>query len=406
MNNPLIIFWLISLTAFAAQSQTTSVESPPLSTIFLPTASISANGENNSVTLRANEPVSFSLAFDAATLTAKAADWWLIHIKPDETTEYFELDNMIFKAGLTPTIQKDLFSFNTFVLPPLSFKKTGSHSVYFGVDLNKNGNIDLETAFYARIELNIVPDIPAEISAKTVYNQAYQENFAADEMSDIIRHAENAYVLVDPFMSGVAEKIPALRKNNNEVGCYISIGTGEDWRADFTQLQPYLVKKQWGEWPGEYFVNQTSTGILMIMQARIKQMAQWQCDWVEFDNMDWALDDDYREQYAFQVSQSEASIYFQALCDYVHQQGMKCMAKNTVTDSDSFEGVLYESYHNEINWWETEDTWKFLNAKKQVIINHYNETDCHKIHKDYQQFYNDTISFICEDANLKKYVHF
>lgn len=242
--------------------------------------------------------------------------------------------------------------------------------------------------------------------AKPIYNQAYQENYEADKIPDILNNAHNAYVLVDPFQEGVSSQITAIKANNNEVGAYISIGTGENWRADFNDLQPFLVSTVWGEWAGEYFVNKTDTGILEVMKARIDKIAIWGCDWVEFDNMDWIYDDDLRAQYGFQVTQQQGVVYYNALCDYVHEKGMKCMAKNTVENASNFDGVLYESYHNDKNWWDQSGAQSFLDAGKLVIINHYNETACDAVYSEYKGIYNNDLSFICEDANLQKYVHY
>jgi cysteinyl-tRNA synthetase len=239
-----------------------------------------------------------------------------------------------------------------------------------------------------------------------VYNQAYQENYEADKISDIIARANNAYVLIDPFQDTVAVSVAAIKANGNQVGAYISIGTGEAWRSDFTQMQPYLVSKQWGEWPDEYFVNSTTTGILAIMKARIDKIANWGCDWVEFDNMDWIYDNDLRKEYGMQVTVKEGVAYYQELCNYVHQKGMKCMAKNTVENASNFDGVLYESYNDDKNWWDQSGAQSFLDAGKLVIINHYNETNCGQVYAEYKGIYNNNLSFICEDANLQKYVHF
>lgn len=83
-------------------------------------------------------------------------------------------------------------------------------------------------------------------NAIPAYNQAYQENFEEDKIPDIINVANGTYILVDPFQTGVKASISQLKANNNEVGAYISIGTGEDWRADYSELQPYLVSTAWG----------------------------------------------------------------------------------------------------------------------------------------------------------------
>jgi endo-alpha-1,4-polygalactosaminidase (GH114 family) len=243
-------------------------------------------------------------------------------------------------------------------------------------------------------------------NAIAVYNQAYQENYEEDKIDEILANAKNAYVLIDPFQDNIPTHISAIKANGNEVGAYISIGTGETYRNDFQAMQQYLVKTPWGQWPDEYFVNSTTTGILEIMKARIDQIATWNCDWVEFDNMDWIYDNDLRATYGFTVTEEEGIVYYQELCNYVHQKGMKCMAKNLVDNASNFDGVLYESYNDDKNWWDESGAKSFLDAGKLVIINHYNETNCGQVYSDYKGIYNDDLSFICEDANLQKYVHY
>ncbi len=239
-----------------------------------------------------------------------------------------------------------------------------------------------------------------------VYNQAYQENYAADSIIDIIDHAKDAYVLIDPFEDNVFQDIPKIKTNNNQVAGYISAGTGEDWREDFKALKPFLTTKEWPQWKGEYFVSETTTGILTVMKKRIDKMADWGLGWVEFDNMDW-LDEDTRVEYNLTATVQEAKTYINALCDYTHAKGMQCMAKNTVDGFGQFDGVLYESFHSEKNWWDKQGTRDFLNAGKLVIINHYNETECDSVYEEYKNFYqNENISFICENVATKKYKHY
>ncbi len=248
--------------------------------------------------------------------------------------------------------------------------------------------------------------VPSEHKAMPVYNQAYQENFRADSIAEILQNAKNAYVLVDPFQSGVTEHITAIQSHGNEVSGYISAGTGEKWRGDFTQLQPYLTEKAWSEWPDEYFVSETDTGILSVMKKRIDKMAAWGLDWVELDNMDW-LDEESRVTYGLKATVPEAKSYINALCDYIHSKGMQCMAKNSVEGFERFDGVLYESYSDDKNWWDHSGMRAFLDAGKPVIINHYNETDCDGVYAYYKTFYhNDTISFICEDQTIRQYRHY
>ena len=243
-------------------------------------------------------------------------------------------------------------------------------------------------------------------NAKAIFNQAYNENFPADTVESILINANNAYVLVDPFIDNVANSVAQIKANGNEVGAYISIGTGENWRDDFIQLQPFLVTVPWEQWQGEYFVNTITTGIIDIMKARIDKIANWGCDWVEFDNMDWIYDEDLRATYGYQVTEEEGVAYYQELCNYVHSKGMKCMAKNTVENASEFDGVLYESYNNDKNWWDQSGAQSFIDANKLVIINHYNETNCDAVYQEYQAIYGTTISYICEDVALQGYKHY
>jgi|TARA_B110000483_G_scaffold243505_1_gene333672 hypothetical protein len=243
-------------------------------------------------------------------------------------------------------------------------------------------------------------------NTKTIYNHAYQENYENDKLDDIIENAFDAYVLIDPYENNAHNQIVAIKANGNEVGGYISIGTGENWRNDWTQLQPYCVSKQWGAWEGEYFIDITNTGAIDIMKLRIDQLAIWGCDWVEFDNMDWAFDDNTRKNYNFQVTNEEAITYYNELCDYVHSKGMKCMAKNTVQSAPEFDGALYESFKNNKDWWDHAGAQSFLDEGKLVIINHYNESQPNKVYQEYIDLYNNDISYICESSKEKKYIHY
>lgn len=76
------------------------------------------------------------------------------------------------------------------------------------------------------------------------------------------------------------------------------------------------------------------------------------------------------------------------------------------TPADDFDGVLYESYHDDKNWWDESGALGFLSAGKLVIINHYGETECDQAYADYKGVYSDDLSFICEDLKLGRYVHF
>ena len=241
-----------------------------------------------------------------------------------------------------------------------------------------------------------------------VYNQAYQENTAADTVPGILAQANSAYVLLDPFDEAANDWggiIFALHAHGNAVGAYISIGTGEVWRSDFNDLRPFLAVEPWNDWAGEYFVSSTS-GALPIMLTRIDKIAALGFDWVEFDNMDFAFDPGTRTRYGVATTKSESVDYYQKLCAYAHEKGLRCMAKNVTVGAESFDGVVYESYRADKSWWDQDGGIAFAKAGKPVIIVHYDETDCEKVLVDYRAIYGPTMSFICEDANQKRYMHF
>ena len=240
-----------------------------------------------------------------------------------------------------------------------------------------------------------------------IYNQAYQENFEPDSLEVIRQEAEDAYVLLDPFNHPeVPNAIDALHAKGNSLSAYISIGTGEAWRDDFEELQPYLSTQMWKEWEGEYYLSVISPEVVEVMHRRIDQIAQWGFDWIEFDNMDW-YSEETKAQYHLTLTQEEADAYVHELCDYTHQKGMQCMAKNRLKGFEAFDGITYESSPQIFNWWDHQATQSFLDAHKLVIINHYNESNCDLVYADYQAYYQTQgISFICEDIHLKTYRHY
>jgi len=240
-----------------------------------------------------------------------------------------------------------------------------------------------------------------------VWNQAYQENYAPDTVAEILTGARDCYVLIDPFSSPDARSaIAQMRQGGNLVSCYISVGTCEDWRDDFAALKPYCVSKQWGDWPGEYFVDRTAPALVDLMKARIDKMTAWGCGMVEFDNMDWTFDPTYRSQYGITATAAEGEAYNEALCAYVHASGMGCMAKSSAQGAADFDGLTVESTPEDKDWWEEADMQGMLSSGKIGIVVHYSESDCATVRATYQSKYTSKLSFICEDKALKKYRHF
>nr|WP_300006167.1 cell wall-binding repeat-containing protein [Tissierella sp.] len=250
------------------------------------------------------------------------------------------------------------------------------------------------------------PIVGTSSKITSAYNQAYQENYSTDSIAKIEREARNAYILLDSESSSAVNMIPKLKKNNNEVSAYISVGSGETWRKDFNELKPFLVTKQWGEWAGEYFVSEVTTGILPVMKKRLDRIASLGFDWVEFDNMDWAFDSKMRREYGFKTTTQEATAYYQELARYANSLGLKVMAKNTAAGTELFAGVTYESYNNNLNWWIQSGLLGFLNQGKLGLIVHYNESNPEAAYKKYQAIYGKNLLFMAESTETKGYINF
>ena len=246
----------------------------------------------------------------------------------------------------------------------------------------------------------------SELPYTAVYNQAYQENSEPDSLELILREAENAYILLDPFDDSeiTAVNITTLKEKGNQCAAYISIGTGEDWRADFELLQPWLSRKPWGQWEGEYFVSRISPELTAAMKGRLDRIAEMGFDWVEFDNMDWFLDDRNIRKYKLQLSRKEGLDYIEELRRYAAALGLRCMAKNMRVGAEAFDGVTWESYRKGKNWWEPEDLKAFLDEGKPAIIFHYDETDGPAVLREYRDIYGPGISFLWESRREGGYI--
>jgi len=167
-------------------------------------------------------------------------------------------------------------------------------------------------------------------------------------------------------------------------------------------------------------------GILPHMKSRIDKMAEWGCDYTEFDNMDWCTDAEYRKKYGSTPGQKFPAVdkcagYNKKLCDYSKKKSMRCMAKSSgyTDDADEYAGgdemdaITFESYLGDFNWWSNEHLQGFLDNDKPVVIVHYDggsnekKNSCDYFFNKYQDRYNsDKISYICESGELRKYVHY
>lgn len=221
-----------------------------------------------------------------------------------------------------------------------------------------------------------------------VWNQAYATPDAARDSAGVVQaEVSGCYVLVDPFDGEI--DIGAIKANNNQVACYISVGTCEAWRDDFDALKPSCSTDEWSNWEDEFGVLDTSSA-LPLMKARIDTAGRLGCEWVELDNMDWYDDDEIGKG----VDRAAAQEYVSALCSHAQGLGMKCMAKSHVPN-DSYAGGTWETSPGNETWPDLEEVQALLSDGKPAIFFHYTEKNCTRAARRARKRYGEGLSFTC-----------
>ena len=102
------------------------------------------------------ENLSLHLALESGSMDAVDADWWLVRIDAAGRTEYFDLAAGRFVPGLHVTYQGSLSTFSDFVVNAV-FAAEGPeiYTVYFGVDMVKNGQLDISALFYDHVTVQV-----------------------------------------------------------------------------------------------------------------------------------------------------------------------------------------------------------------------------------------------------------
>lgn len=114
---------------------------------------IKANGHDGSITVSPTAPVSITVSLNAGSFAGQNGDWWLVKATPSGTLHYFDLGTGSMTAGFLPTYQGPLFHLGATQLSNFSVLTMGTHTFYFGVDLNMNGVLDMDSIFYDRVNV-------------------------------------------------------------------------------------------------------------------------------------------------------------------------------------------------------------------------------------------------------------
>jgi len=123
--------------------------------VEIPVARIEANGQDSALTVALGGPVSITVSLNPNNFAGENADWWVVESAPDGAFYHFDLSAGSMVPGLLPTHRGPLFNLGATNLLNSSELTAGIHTFYFGVDLNMNGSVDMESIYYDRVTVTI-----------------------------------------------------------------------------------------------------------------------------------------------------------------------------------------------------------------------------------------------------------
>ena len=123
--------------------------------IIDPTADIKVNDADGPITVSSGATISISVSLDPGSHSGENADWWVVELTPSSTYNHFDLSTGSMVQGLLPTHQGPLFSLSSTQLLNRSDLTVGTHTLYFGIDLNMNGSLDMSSLYYDWVRVNV-----------------------------------------------------------------------------------------------------------------------------------------------------------------------------------------------------------------------------------------------------------
>jgi len=135
----------VTLDIYADYSQASPTPiSPPVSK---PLADIMLDYSDTYLAYSSSDAPLITLYLEPQDYNGYPADWWLI-LGTHSGIKYFDLASMSFKEGLKVTYQGNLFPIYFFDLTKIDSLPPGDYVIYFGVDLNQNGQLDINSLIY------------------------------------------------------------------------------------------------------------------------------------------------------------------------------------------------------------------------------------------------------------------
>jgi hypothetical protein len=119
------------------------------------------------------------------------------------------------------------------------------------------------------------------------------------------------------------QKIQELHKRNKHVICYFSAGSYEKWRKDADEFKESDMGKPLDGWPGERWLDVSSSNVRKIMKERIQLAASKGCDAIDPDNVD-----GYQNANGIGLTKADGVNYMKYLAKTAHAHGLAIGLKN------------------------------------------------------------------------------
>ncbi|OAQ58359.2 endo alpha-1,4 polygalactosaminidase precursor [Pochonia chlamydosporia 170] len=165
------------------------------------------------------------------------------------------------------------------------------------------------------------------------------------------------------LFDNTADTFLKLHKAGVNVICYFSAGSWEDWREDAGKFDKVDLGKDLDGWPGEKWLNVSSSSVRDIMKARIKLAASKGCMAIDPDNVD-----GYKNNNGLGLTSAQAADFVKFLASEAASYNMSTGLKNAADIIDDVLSVVQFSVNEQcIELAECESFARFIKAKKPVF---------------------------------------
>ncbi len=119
----------------------------------IPVPDVKAYGSDGPITKTINDPLSIIVSLDSAGLQGDA-DWW-IAVQTPFGWFYLNAYAGSWIAGVSFTYQGPLFNLTPVEILNMSGLPAGTYTFYFGVDMNRNGQLDAGQLHYDKLVVGV-----------------------------------------------------------------------------------------------------------------------------------------------------------------------------------------------------------------------------------------------------------